>query len=255
MNIVADRYQFRARIIPEFLTVLPLVLLFISHVQNILVLGFLSFALFFVFFQGHFSSSLGRKLERSLRKSQKLESNSDYLIGLHEQNPNDQNIQNLEDAAKKANEVSPFSQGSRAETVMQIDRIVSWLIENTRDKEQFPAVFDKLCDFGFYRNMLALRVYALLTSLLAVLLFALPTITAQIFPSATIRVDHRFGIFLKIEVDTMWLALAIGWVSFWLAVITLKKLQAANKTYLATLLKASANVAVESKTTSQELKL
>ena len=95
MNIVADRYQFRARIIPEFLTVLPLLLLLISHVEDILVLGFLSFALFFVFFQGHYSSRLGRQLEDSLRKKQTLKSNSDFLLELHHKNPEDKYISNF----------------------------------------------------------------------------------------------------------------------------------------------------------------
>ena len=257
--MVADRYQFRARIIPEFLTALPLVLLLISHVQSLLVFGFLSVALFFVFFQGHFSSRLGRKLEDNLRMSQKLQLNRDYLLALHADCPSHKYISNLEEAAEKANKDSPFLPNNAEEKAKRIDPILSWLKENTRDVENFPAVFDKLCDYGFYRNMLALRNWALGISLLALLLFAIPKISVQLFPIIKIQLFpnkalaiHRLGNGYEVELFTTWMLLLIGWVIFWTRVISLKALQRANEAYLTTLLSASSSLAIVGTTSSQE---
>ena len=259
MNMVADRYQFRARIIPEFLTALPLVLLLISHVQSLLVFGFLSVALFFVFFQGHFSSLLGQKLEENLRASQKLQLNSKYLLDLHDACPNHKYISNLEEAAEKANKDLPFLPGNAKEKAKRIDHILSWMKENTRDVEKFPAVFDKLSDYGFYRNMLALRNWALGISLLALLLFVIPKITVQLFPPITVQLCpnmapaiHRLGNGYEVELFTTWMLLVIGWVIFWTWVISLKALQRANEAYLTTLLSAASSLAIISTTSSQE---
>lgn len=255
MNIVADRHQFRARIIPEFLTVLPLLLLLVSHVQDMLVLGFLSFALFFVFFQGHFSSRLGRKLESKLRKNEQLKSNSDFLLELYDKHPEDRYISNFEEAAEKANETSPFLLSKKEEQAKQINLVISWLRDNTRDVERFPAVFDKLCDYNFHRNMLALRIWALGVSLLALILFVIPIITVQLFPNITLEFTHRLGDGYEIEFFSTSILLVVGWVVFWTRVISLKALQRANKNYLKTLLRTSSSVEPANKTSSQEVSI
>lgn len=255
MNIVADRHQFRARIIPEFLTVLPLLLLLISQVQDILVLGFLSFALFFVFFQGHFSSRLGRKLEDNLRKNQKLKSNSDFLLELYDNDHKDNYISNLEEAAEKANKTSPFTGNITKERAEKIDLILSWLRENTRDIESFPAVFDKLCDYGFYRNMLALRIWALGISLLALILFVIPIVRIQLPPDISVDFTHSLGDGYEFELFSTSILLAAGWITFWMRVISLKALQRANENYLKTLLRASSSVEPVNKTSSEEISI
>lgn len=258
MNIFADRYQFRARIIPEFLAVLPILILLISHVGSLLIFGFLSLALFFVFFQGHLSSKLGRELEEKLRTKKKLPLNSDYIIELFEPDAEHKYISLLNDAAEKSEIGSPFPIHNKVEKAQKIDKIISWLIEHTRDTEKFPAVFDKLCDYGFCRNTLALRNLALSVSSLAFLLL--------LFPSITIELDGFFWEFTydhllydeirdTLNIDNIWFFLITFWIVFWTRIISLKALQRANENYLKTLLRASSSVKPANKTLSQEVSI
>ncbi len=242
MNIVADRYQFRARIIPEFLTVLPLLLLLVTYVGSLLVLGFLSFALFFVFFQGHLSSRQGRKLEKKLKASKKLPLNSDYLLGLYNKDIKNEYVLLLEDAAERSGIESPFLIKDNMERAKKIEQVITWLREHTRDTEKFPAVFDKLCDYGFYRNTLALRKWALGASLLAFFLLLFPTI----------KFDFDFSDILEdrmLSIKTIWLLLLAIWLFFWTKIISLGELKIANESYLTTLLMATTATEREKKTT------
>lgn len=255
MNIVADRYQFRARIIPEFLVVLPILILLISYVGSLLIFGFLSVALFFVFFQGHLSSRLGRKLEEKLRTKKELPLNSDYIIELFETDAEHEYISLLKNAAEKSEIGSPFPIHDKVENALKIDKIILWLIEHTRDTEKFPAVFDKLCDYGFCRNTLALRKWALSVTFLAFLLFLFPSMTIdfQRFVELEFTYDHLDDETLNI--GSIWFFLTIFWIVFWTRIVSLNALKKASENYLTTLLRASSSVERENKTTSQNLNL
>lgn len=195
MKVLADQYQFRARIIPEFLTVFPLVVLLVVSVEDLLVLGFLSFVLFIIFFQGHFSSRLGRKLQEKLLKEKRMEQNSDFLCKLYEEDKNNKYVLLLQDAAKKSKKEDPFFFDDSHEKAERIDRIIAWIREKTRDRENFPTVFDKNCDYGFYRNMLGMRYCSLGAMILAIVLLFLPTLVIQITP--VLCVDTAYPLFEK----------------------------------------------------------
>ena len=144
MKIFADRYQFRARIIPEFLTVFPLVLLIITFTNDILVLGNLSFALFFMFFQGHFSSDRGRKLEQNLLNDGKIKKNLDLIEEMIQCSKGKDILDLIEQASRKAEIPNPLTVSKSSEKESGVTLLIDWLRENTRDREKFPAVFDKL---------------------------------------------------------------------------------------------------------------
>ena len=255
MNIVADRYQFRARIIPEFFAALPVLILLISNVQNVLILGFLSLALFFAFFQGHFSSRLGRNLEKKLLEEKKLISNSDFLIARYQKNDQDKYITHLLKTADKSNAEIDFTLKDKAKTERQIDYVIEWLIGHTRDNEKFPAVFDKLCDYGFQRNMLALKHWVLGITALTGLLFVIKSVTIG-FP-LHFALEFNPDLFETnqgksgLKVGSVWIFLTACWLCLWIKIISLNALKKANEEYIKTLLKASLSVGTA--VTSQEI--
>ena len=244
MNIFADRYQFRARIIPEFLAVLPLVVLLVVSVKDILVLGFLSFALFFIFFQGYFSSRLGRQLQDELLKEGKLNWGSTFLLQRYEKNSEDKYVLLLQNAVNKFNAVNksnvddPFTLTEEQRKAEEIDKIIDWLREQTRDKESFPAVFDKNCDFGFDRNMLALRCHAIRVLVLAIILLFLPTLVIQTTPMIGIDLTHPLINNGKLLIWSVWFLLIIAWVIFWTRVVSIESLNKSSEYYIKSLLHA-----------------
>ena len=249
MNIVADRYQFRARIIPEFLTVLPLLIIIAAFLNNLLVLGFLSFALFFIFFQGYFSSRLGRRLEDKLRTSNNLFSNTQYLIDIHEEDENHRDIKMIELVSHKIGIDTPFVIDGEKQKTEQLEQIIAWLIEHTRDSEKFPAVFDKLCDYGFYRNMLAMKPYAFIALGLSFCLLAIPSITIHLWPAISISTPSSGFNGIAFETNTIWLLLIAVWFVFWSVVVSTYTMNEARKKYLETLLQTGSSVEGESKAT------
>lgn len=252
MNILADRYQFRARMIPEFLTVLPLVILLVASVKDLLVLGFLSFALFIIFFQGHFSSKFGRKLEEKLLKEKKLEWDSDFLCKLHETDENNQYILLLESAAQKSGKASPFSFDEPHEKTRQIGQVIAWIREQTRDSKNFPTVFDKNCDYGFYRNMLGMKCCAFWSMMLAIFFLFLPTLTIQTTPTLCVDIFYPLLEKDKLIVRSVWFLLAIAWIIFWAKVISIEALNEASEGYIKTLLKAVEGIDSEKESSSKE---
>ena len=253
MNIFADRYQFRARIIPEFLTVFPLVIFIISFTSNILVLGFLSIALFFIFFPGHFSSRQGRKLERKFFDNGKLKENV-VLIEELSQGERGQEIADLiELASQKANIANPLS--TSEEKDKNVKMLFDWLTEHTRDIEKFPAVFDKLCDYGFYRNMLAMKGMAFMSLALAITLPVLPWVVVDLYSSPYFYVVASKLAEDKIIIPNIWGFFVIVWLVYWTQAISVRAVQQAREDYLLTLIKAVHSVEAESITTSYEVSL
>lgn len=250
MNIFANRYQFRARIIPEFLSVSPLVVLVVSFTDDIIVLGVLSITLFFILFQGHFSSQLGRKLEKKLKKNGKMKSNLVLIKELCQSERGQEIAKLIELASQKANITNPLSIPEEEEKNVKL--LVDWLAEHTRDEKKFPAVFDKLCDYGFYRNMLALRWTALVSPLLSLVLPILPNVIVnfefdQFFSLASSQFIEN-GVIVNIS----WVLFIIAWIAYWTNVITIKSLQQASQNYIETLIKAVHSVKSKPRTTSSE---
>lgn len=255
MNIVADRYQFRARIIPEFLATLPICMLLLAHIRNIPTIGFLSLALFFIFFQGYFSSNLGRRLESNLKNNGKLEFAGKHLVKMNAVNTENDTIRLLIQAGEKSGLDQPFDVNTNRDAEKRIEAIIIWLIGQTRDTEVFPAVFDKLCDYGFYRNMLALRWFALGNMLIAFLLILMPVV---ILKFNQLDMEIELSLLLKgsnLYIEGIWFLLAGVWVLFWTKMISLDALTKANQNYITALLEAVPSVEVEKKTTSDELNL
>ena len=224
--------------IPEFLTVFPLVILLAASVKDILVLGFLSFALFVIFFQGHFSSRLGRKLQKKLLKEKKLERDSDFLCKLYKENKDNKYVLLLKDAARKSGKRDPFSFDESCDRAKQIDQIIAWMREQTRDIENFPTVFDKNCDYGFYRNMLGMRCWALGAMILALVLLFLPTLTIHRTPILYVEIAYPLFEEGKSTVESLWFLLVVVWIVFWTKIISIEALNKASGNYIKALLKA-----------------
>jgi hypothetical protein len=81
------------------------------------------------------------------------------------------------------------------------DACVAVLIERTRDRKRFRLLFNENCDYGFWRNLLGLRAFGILSSLLG---------TAAI---AILIYRHGFAVEFKpliaLGIDLLFL---IGWL-------------------------------------------
>ncbi len=237
MNIFADRYQFRARIIPEFLTVLPLAIVLVSFAGELLVFGLLSFALFFIFFQGHFSSKLGRNLQNKLYKQNKLEWHDNYLFKLYQEDKHHKYIVLLKQAVQKSGKKNPFTMKDTSKRTDQIDQIMTWIREQTRDIEKFSTVFDKNCDYGYFRNMLALRPWALGSLVLAIVVLSLSHLSLPLVLTLDISlIKSQFEYWLS--AGSFWFLFGLLWVVFWLKVSSVDALNKASRNYIEALLQS-----------------
>ena len=180
-----------------------------------------------------------------LLSEKNLTTNSDFLLQLYKEDSSNSYIKLMEKASQKSDLGNPFDLQEGEEREKKIDQIIVWLKEGTRDIEKFPAVFDKLCDYGFYRNMLAMRIWAMLILLLSFLLLLLPTVTIQLSPFFKYQTYYPlFGV-NGLSVDGMWTLLAICWIVFWMKVISLEALKTANQNYIETLLKSASSIESE----------
>lgn len=212
-----DSYTIKARLLPSFIVVLPLVLVCISYFPE-LVQGWKLLASVLVSFGltmllSQLSRDAGKKKEPKLialwgdlpttlafshqnswldkntkhRQLQKLE----VLTGI--KNPTrDEEMRNYEDCR------SVYDSYSR------------YLREQTRDKNKHPLVHVENVNYGFRRNLWALKTYGVATSLLGIASLFIPVLVTDL-PTPTILIwcSSIISLFLL----TVWLvAINPNWV-------------------------------------------
>ena len=83
---------------------------------------------------------------------------------------------------------------------------VTLLREKTRDKKQFPLVFDENCSYGFRRNLWGLKPLGIAVSVVAVVaVVALPLVEPTVWSTA---LKDRMLVPLLVN-----LVLVVGWLS------------------------------------------
>ena len=180
MNVFSDKYHFRTRIIPQFLMVLPLCLLFLFYTDLKINPAFYLTVLLVVFVSWNFASQCGRKLEHKYKETGDIEFLDVHIKKIYKKDASSRDVYEIfhlnafEEVRKRIGLNDSFPELEENMQELQLQKIENWLRENTRDKEKFPAVFDKNCSYGFQRNMLAMRGFATALNALSICLLFLP---------------------------------------------------------------------------------
>ncbi len=172
-----DHYTINARFVPAFFSVLPFVLTMLAWCPSSksIMGGSLTIAISFgvMTFISMFISNLGNKCQKKLfliwggvpttvilrHENQVLDKYTtlryhkwldDKIDGL--------NLPSLEDEAK-----------NRADADFKYQSAINFLREFTRDKTKYPAVYRDNVAYGFSRNLLAIRNFGILISLISVI--------------------------------------------------------------------------------------
>lgn len=165
-----DRYSRQARLLPALLTLFPAFLTVAVWVPALYQLAAgltgLAIACGVLTVLAHFARSRGRKLEKQLIQEWGglpttiwLRKSDGYL--------------EIETKQRYYNflESSIPDWKAPTEDVEASDRLYSsavrWLLERTRDVQQFPLVFKENISYGFRRNCLGLKPFAIAVSVLA----------------------------------------------------------------------------------------
>lgn len=170
MEIKFDTYSFRARVLPVYLTLVPIVLLLAALVPDGLKIPLGgSAALVFVpisFFLSQVGADFGKRLEKELWRDWGGAPTTRFLrhgnnefnqvtrgrvhdrlraIGLH--------VPTLEEQEQDERRADEYFESCTEE-----------LIRRTRDEKKYPLVFKGLVEYGFRRNLLGLKVLGVITT-------------------------------------------------------------------------------------------
>ena len=165
MGIKFDTYSFRARVLPVYLTLAPVVLLLAAVVPEGLKLPIGgAVALVFApisFFLGQVGADFGKRLEKSLWTKWGGPPTTRFLrYGNHEFNEVTRGRVHaklrelgLHVPTREEQEQDPCGADTYYESCTEE------LIRRTRDAGRFPLVFKGLTEYGFRRNLLGLKVF------------------------------------------------------------------------------------------------
>ena len=165
MEIKFDTYSLRARTLPVYLTLAPVVLLLAAVVPEGLKLPIGgAAALVFApisFFLSQIGADLGKRLEKSLWTKWGGPPTTRFLRhGNHEFNEvtRDRIHAKLRQLGLHVPTSEEQEQDQRAAD-MHYQSCTEELIRRTRDTGRFPLVFKGLIEYGFRRNLLGLKVF------------------------------------------------------------------------------------------------
>ena len=165
MEIKFDRYSFRARVLPVYLTLAPVVLLLAAVVPEGLKLSIGgAAALVFApisFLLSQVGADFGKRLEKGLWASWGGPPTTRFLRhGNHEFNEVTRGRihAKLRQLGLHVPTSEEQEQDQRAAD-MHYQSCTEELIRRTRDTGRFPLVFKGLTEYGFRRNLLGLKVF------------------------------------------------------------------------------------------------
>ncbi len=178
MNTLFDPYSFQARVLPVYLTLIPIVLMLAAIVPDGFKWSIGGSAAFvsipISFLLGQLGADFGKRLESKLWQSWGGPPTTRFLRhGNSEFNENTRlrvhgNLRalGLHVPTKEEQEQNCQVADSYYESCTEE------LIRRTRDKSKFPLVFKGLVDYGFRRNLLGLKPIGVLLTIISLVVIA-----------------------------------------------------------------------------------
>jgi hypothetical protein len=173
MDVKFDAYSLRARILPVYLTIAPVVLLLAAVLPNglNLPLGGAA-ALVFVplsFFMGQLGADFGKNLEKRLWHEWAGPPTTRFL---RHSNPEFNEITRIRihDKLRALGLHVPSKEEQISDpraADMHFESCTEELIRRTRNIKRFPLVFHALIEYGFRRNLLGLKRFGLSLTIIA----------------------------------------------------------------------------------------
>lgn len=171
-----DRYTIKARIQPAFLSLLPLTVVSLFYYpqlyeswKSVITSLVLTSGILMVF--SNIVRYFGVKIQKKLFKRwggapttrwlRHRDKNIDPLTKARYHNFLLQNIPGLTLPSREEENDNPDLADNAYKSA------IAWLIEYARDKERFPLIFEENIDYGFRRNMFAIKNFATLISVLS----------------------------------------------------------------------------------------
>lgn len=172
MEIKLDTYSFRARVLPVYLTLAPVVLLLAALAPEGLKLPLGgATALVFVpisFFLSQVGADFGKKLEKGLWVAWGGPPTTRFLRhGNHEFN--DVTRSRIHAKLREFGLSVPTHDNQKKDphsADQHFEACIEELIRRTRDAQKFPLVFKGLTEYGFRRNLLGLKPLGLLLAII-----------------------------------------------------------------------------------------
>ena len=184
MGIKFDTYSFRARVLPVYLTLAPVVLLLAAVVPEGLRLPIGgAAALVFApisFFLGQVGADFGKRLEKSLWTNWGAPPTTRFLRhGNHEFNEVTRGRVHAK-LRQLGLHVPTRAEQEHDQTAADThyQSCTEDLIRRTRDAKKFPLVFKGLTEYGFRRNLLGMKVFGVFLTFVGVAGSAWSTYTA-----------------------------------------------------------------------------
>lgn len=237
MTSLLDAYEIRARLIPALLTVaaLPIIVVALGFREEPLVTALLALfaAIGGPLLLAYLAREQGGKLQEKLF-SQWGGPPTTALLRVGDGGERDLKRLQRRSAVEKAWGSCLPSRQDEINDPVAADQVyesaVSWLREHTRDKEAFPLVFSENSNYGFHRNLLALKPWGI--AFTGAGCFALiSVIVANLWLLSLAWFDLLGG-----------LAACGAALALWLTFPTQRRVRTAGETYAARLLDASLNI-------------
>ncbi|WEI18452.1 hypothetical protein PY247_20065 [Acinetobacter proteolyticus] len=173
-----DAYTLKARFLPAFLATLPLIALIGCYfnlnqafVSNVVVGGLVVFTAIFVL--SNFARSNGLKVQEKLLKKWKVLPTTQFLRHNDSTLSKQRKQQIHAKISAKTSILLPTAveeSNDPQEADLQYDEAVTWIRENTRGND-FNVLLTDNINYGFIRNCLGLKFYAIGICILVLLVF------------------------------------------------------------------------------------
>jgi hypothetical protein len=162
-----DRYVLTARLRPAFLTLLPLFLLAAIWLPKVWSMLGALFGLLIgcgcTVLLSQITRYRGRRVETSMgERAGRL--NTTAALRHRDQRIDRATKARYHDVLRDAGRIVPTSDVEHVDPETADDAYggcTTWLLEQTRDRKRFPLLADELIDYGFRRNMLGMKLFAI----------------------------------------------------------------------------------------------
>ena len=175
MDSLFDRYSWRARVIPVYITAMPVVLALVVWLPHSLALptGAITTIVLvpLAFLASQVGADFGKRLEKRLWLMWDGPTTTRFLR--HSNTEFNAVTRDKVHTKLRSIDLDIPSEGCQERNRRAGDTLLEActleLIRRTRNREQFPLVHQGLTDYGFRRNLLGLKPYGLALSIVAIL--------------------------------------------------------------------------------------
>ena len=167
MNIKLDSYAYKARMLPVYIAISPMLLLLLALVPEAFKFQIggaaAAFFVFLSFFLSQIGADFGKKLEKGLWHKWGGAPTTRFLRhGNSEFNEITRGLIHTKLRALGLHVPTPEEQDAAPDTADQYyGACVSEIIRHTRDVAKYPLVFKSLTEYGFRRNLLGLKCFGI----------------------------------------------------------------------------------------------